>query len=308
MGLPITGSFNRAYNAPGNIPYATAAKWGTGINPVHGLYQGPPRPFGPGVPNDLDQRTRPSVAAPDEIEFGPPWGAPDDPSYLDAVASEFDAVAGVPIYTDDYPGWQEDTSEFRADTPDDMVRPWGVRGIPSGLHHEDAGPNLDGWSEAGQDGSGLPQTPTETVSEGWENKATEGAPPDSETADDSQVFVQTSDVQRYRTQNNDRAQLRGTDDPRTAISSRVKSKVVKVYSGGLRHYDMFPYQIDDMPRGFRYRTAALGPSPYLAVNEMKLVSPLQRTPPPDPSLGIPTDDQADNTGNYGYTPEDQGWW
>jgi hypothetical protein len=301
MGQSITGAFARSYQ--GNVPYTGAGKWGNGINPVHAVYAGPPRPFGPGVPNDLDQRTHPSMASDDTIEMGPPWGAPNDPSYLDSVANENEAVEGVIAYQDDFPSWDDPPSQIRAEVDPGMAAPWGVRGIPSGLHHADAGPNF-GYDGGGRPDSGMPGLPTETVSEGWLNKAKIGIVADSDPADESQVFVQTSQVQRYKEQNNERAQLRGTDGVRSSIPSRVVPQRVKEYSGGERHYDMFPRQIDDIPRPFRYRTAGLGPSPYLHPNEMRLINPLQRVVPGDPSMGTPADQLSDG----GYTDEDQGWY
>src|ERR1700678_2941253 len=113
MGLPITGAFARATQE--QAPYAGAAKWGNGISAIHSYYGGPGRPFGPGVPNDLDKRTPPSSAA-EDVEYGPPWGAPDDPSYLDSVHSEEEATLGVPFDQDGWPDWGEDTEQTRADT------------------------------------------------------------------------------------------------------------------------------------------------------------------------------------------------
>jgi hypothetical protein len=304
MGQSLTGSFARTYQ--GLVPYTDARRWGNGINPVHSQYAGPPRPFGPGVPNDLDQRTHPSMASPDSIEMGPPWGAPEDPSYLDSVANQADAVEGVIPDQDDFPSWEEVTTSTRAEVEPGMANPWGVRGIPSGLHHEDAGPNFGDFGGGGQEGSALPQVPTETVNEGWLNKSRTGpAEEESDPADDSQVFVQTSMTQRHKELENVRAQDRGTDPARTSIPSRVTSQKVKYFSGGMRHYDMFPYQIDQIPRPFRYRTAALGPAPYLRPNEMRLISPLQRVVPPDPSMGQPSNVVGDGDG---YTSEDQGWY
>lgn len=300
MGQSITGAFTRNYQ--GDVPYVGAGRWGTGINPIHAVYAGPPRPFGPGVPNDLDQRTVPSMASDDEVEMGPPWGAPEDPSYLDSVANQTEAIEGVIAYQDDFPSWGDLTTDTRAETDPGMIVPWNESGM-TGLHYTDAGPNF-GYDGGGRSNSAMPALPTETVSEGWENKPKTGIAADSDPADDSQVFVQTSMTQRYKEQDNSRAQLRGTDGARSPIASRVTPQKVKCYSGEDRHYDMFPRQMDDIPRPFRYRTMALGPSTYNRSNEMRLISPLQRIVPPDPSQGTPADQLSDG----GYTSEDQGWY
>jgi len=309
MGLPITGAFARATQE--QAPYAGAAKWGNGINAIHARYDGPPRPFGPGVPNDLDKRTPPATAA-DDVEYGPPWGAPDDPSYLDAVASESEAMDGVPFQQDGWPDWgsqDQTTTDMRLNrenTPPEYP-PWNENG--NFIRNRPMGPT---------DNVGSKLTPTETVSEGWVNKGVSGhleSRPENVAgdADQSQVFVQTSEVQR----NKGMAQVRGlregppgkTDEPRHEIAPRKAGPKIKNYSGEMRHYDMFPYQIDDIPRPFYFRTGGTGPQPYLYNNAFRLVNPLQRTPPPDPSMGL-VDTQLtdpDDPGSYGYTSEEWGY-
>lgn len=302
MGQPITGSFARANQ--GTVPYASALKWGTGYNPIHSQYGESNRPFGPGVPNDLDQRTRPAEAGEDFTEAGAPWGVePDDIAGLDVFNKPDEATgAGVPYYADDRSDWGQTTTETRADVNPDMSRPWGRRGITSGLHNNKfAGPDPN-TPETSGDESAFPNVPTETVSEGWRNKVTSEVAK-SEPANNAQLFVQTSQTQRFAQQSNARAQMRGTDAAREPIASRVKAMVEKVYSGGERHYDMFPRQIDDIPRPFRYRIAGTGPNPYLSSNEFFLPTPLQRNPPPDASMGVPADSLGDAYG-YGYTGED----
>jgi len=69
---------------------------------------------------------------------------------------------------------------------------------------------------------------------------------------------------------------------------------------------MSPYQIDDIPRPFWYRRAGVGRDLEMVPNAMVVIEPLQRTPPPDPSIGLQDINiQADG---YGYTSEDQGWY
>jgi hypothetical protein len=248
----------------------------------------------------------------DSVEYGPPWGAPNDPSYLDSVASEHDAVVGEPYEDadDDWPQWgdgilQGARLEPPSNYPSFNESGVGIRSRPSPLR---------GLGTPNPNGMTSDQIPSETVSEGWVNKGATGKLEethiaDSDPADDSQVFVQTSQVQRYKDQNNDRALLRTgphQDVPRTSIKSRVVGQKVKEYSGGLRHYDMFPRQIDDIPRPFYYRTAGTGPNPYLLSNENQLRTPLQRTPPPDPSMGV-VDSTLTGTGDYGYTSEEWGY-
>ena len=307
MGLPISGAFAHATQA--QAPYAGAAKWGNGINAIHAKYDGPPRPFGPGVPNDLDQRTPPSTAA-DDVEYGPPWGAPDDPSYLDSVADEHAATVGDPTEDDNWPNWGDGIAQGNIKEPPPEYPAWNESGqFIRSRENPVNGPRQTTKSE---------QTPDETVNEGWLNKEVSGrlvANPENtaEDADPSQVFVQTSEIQR----NYGMAQVRGIregpegkhDEPRHTISPRKTGPKIKSYSGGLRHYDMFPRQIDDIPRPFYFRTAGTGPNPYLYNNAMRLVSPMQRTPPPDPSQGMldTSFTNPDDPGSYGYTSEEWGY-
>jgi hypothetical protein len=305
MGLPISGAFARSTQL--QAPYAGAGKWGTGIDPIHSRYTGPPRPGGIGVPNDLDQRTPPTTAA-DDVEYGPPWGAPDDPSYLDSVASEYAATVGDQTEDDNWPNWGDGITETGRDVPPGYPG-WNESGV--GIRSKwnpQNGPRQTTMSE---------QTPDETVSEGWINKGVTGhliaeTENDAEPADNKQVFVQTSMVQRKYGMSQPRTLMRGGPDqdvPRSDIAPRTAGPKVKRYSGELRHYDMFPRQIDDIPRPFYYRTAGTGPNPYLYNNAVYPNTPMQRTPPPDPSQGLVDTEltNPDDSGSYGYTSEEWGY-
>lgn len=320
MGEAITGQWGRIYTAP----YSGAAKWGTGINPIHQFYGEPGDPLrsfgragspgntragGYGPESSFAERTPPFAASADFIETGAPWGyMPEDIAGLDVFQlSDFDANRhGLDIVND-------------ADHPEVGIPTTAVRGVnkfgpPVGI----PGRETTGLIRAGQwdaDFEVSDQVPTETVSEGWVNKPASGfdmgeSADDVVVSDPSQYEVQTSMTQRHKKQNNDRALQRGTDVPRTPIDSRIAPMKLKIYSGQQRHYDMFPYQIDDKPRPFWYRRAATGRQWELRPNEMYVTEVMQRTPPPDPSLGPPEQEFSDPNfdANYGYTGEDQGWY
>jgi len=301
MGLPITGAFARSTQS--QAPYAGAAKWGNGINAIHAHYAGSPRPGGIGVPNDLDQRTPPGMAA-ESVEYGPPWGAPNEPSYEDVYSYE-SVFVGQPEEPDTWPNLGDSTMVMPPDYPAFNEGGQAIRSKQS---------NVNGPRQTTM----VSQMPTETVNEGWLNKPVSGdmiPEPENKAgdADPSQVFVQTSEVQR----NNGMTQVRGvregpegkTDQPRSTIAPRKAGPKIKVYSGQMRHYDMFPRQIDDIPRPFYYRTAGTGPNPYLYSNTTYLNTPMQRTPPPDPSQGMVDTSftDPDDPGSYGYTSEEWGY-
>jgi hypothetical protein len=324
MGEAITGQWKRYYTAP----FSGAEKWGTGINPVHQFYgesTDPARVYGrpaatgntqAGGYGDTRQsfgKTPPYAASADYIETGAPWGyQPEDIAGLDVFQlSDFAANRhGMDIVNDtDHPnlGTGEGFNEPNRTQAGRYRVPLGVPGRFT-----------SGRIRAGQwdaDFEVSDQVPTETVSEGWINKLASGfdigqSADDVVPSDPAQYERQTSMQQRHKTLNNDRAILRGTDEARTSIGSRIVPMKVKVYSGGQRHYDMFPFQIDDMPRPFWYRRAATGRPWELRPNEMYVTEPLQRTPPPDPSLGPPETSLSDPNYEpaYGYTSEDQGWF
>lgn len=304
MGEPITGSWGRIYT----VPYSGATKWGTGINPIHQFYgeSYPLRTYGRNA--SIPAITPPSEATPGFIETSAPWGyQPEDIAGLDVFASPVEATDGVEFVKDSWPAIDQGTVQFRSDVPEQAKRPWQSTGFYKNILRSirtSAG-NINyqptGFSY---------QIPMETVSEGWLNKPAsgmgEGEVADSVTSARSQYEVQTSMSQRYRQQNNRRAVLRATDDERAEIDSRVAPMKLKVYSGQERHYDMFPRQMDDIPRPFWYRRAATGVAADMEPNAMVVITPIQRTVPPDPSLG--TEDTALTEGDYGYTNEDGGWY
>jgi hypothetical protein len=304
MGVAYSGAFMRTYRVT-DIPYASAAKWGTGVNPIHAEDMNPPR----GGPNPRDDglitKASDAYGPPGFIEEGPDFGYdPDDLAGLDVFADPGIAIQGYSFNADGWNDWDETTPETRGHIDRASSRPWQAGSMFNEmLRAIRGGPNYRMGMYRGITFAGIP---TETVSEGWVNKPASGMDigevADAQPSDDSQIFVQTSMTQRYREQNNDRATERGTDASRTAIKSRVVPMKVKEYSGEERHYDMFPRQIDDIPRPFWYRTAGTGPQEYLKVNHQYVIDPLQRTPPPDPSMGIP--DTELGSGYYGYQTED----
>jgi hypothetical protein len=214
-------------------------------------------------------------------------------------ADPIEATRGIPFDQDDWPDWEETTSQTRRNVPPESSRPWqSPPGVITRLRSRLGGARNQNYKQSSQ-------IPTETVSEGWLNKAT-GNLADSEPSDDSQIFIQTSRIQRYETRNNTHAVMRGTDDERSTIPSRVAGQKLKYFSGQERHYDMFPFQQDEIIRPFWYRHAATGPQEWMDPNEMYVSTAIQRTPPPDVGSGTPDIDLT--LGTYGYTNEDSGWY
>jgi hypothetical protein len=253
------------------------------------------------------------------------WGYPNGLDYgpdsfgsgADSPISESDVSFAIDQYMDDRPAWNVPPDQDRIRQGAGTSHPsWGTpgglfRAIREGSHRYrlNTGQALNGQGESSrvngpyQPVSAEPSNsnPTETVSEGWQNKVTSFIA-DANPSADEQIFVQTSMRQRYNKKDNGRAVMRCTDDARTPIDSRVMAMVEKVYSEGERTYDMFPYQIDQIERPFRWRTAGVGRSDWMETNEYNALTPVMRTPPTDPAQGIP--EVPSDASDYGYTGED----
>lgn len=287
MAGPYTGAWlQNAIEGPES--YATARKWGTGINPIHSQRM-----------NYADMT--PKLLLTDDS--GPP--GQDTASYAD----ESNGLGFPATCPEDSPDliWGYGTGTGTSDRP-----PWKPAGNPQRSAIPDNYPSWGGSRKVGPAGTFIrslihgsrntyrsKQVPNETVSEGWTNK-THGIPGDARASDDSQIFMQTSDVQRYKTRAG--SQNVGSQSEYTApISSRVVGQKLKHYSGQGRHYDMTPYEQNDIPRAFLSRQAGTGYPEWMAPNEMFVNEAMQREPGPDPDPGPTVDYESDN---YGYVGED----
>jgi hypothetical protein len=291
MALPFTGAYAARYAQT----YSGNLVWGTGANPVHMYYGSPAARLQPTRP--LEGRPQPAGAV---AEVSQPWEAiPDNviPANIWGYQPEDDMRTYV--YYDDRPSWdvppEDNPSRISAYNQPSWSAPGKVnnqfRATRSGAHR----------LFRGKDPRPDYMVPTETVSEGWKNKP-KGQPADAKPSDPSQYEMQTSMEQRYRSRNNRASVVRGTDEMRTDIPSRVVGQRLKVYSGQLRHYDMFPQQQSSWyERPFFNRTAGTGQPEWMMANEQWEVNAVERTPPPDPYIG-----QADAgpANDYGYTGED----
>jgi hypothetical protein len=300
------------------VPYATAAVWGTGIDAIHSYYgEGPPlrtlgrdgtigsSPVASGQgPRGRDYQMPGETSGqdpPEELTWGYPVDYDIDSFGMGADSSPSTVAPATTQYMDSRPAWNEPVENQRLRRTASTMTPWNVSGVAmrawrEGSHRLRAHPPASGGPISAEPSNALPN---ETVSEGWLNKVTSFAA-DADPADDSQVFVQTSMRQRYGTRYNDRAVMRSTDAARTPIQSRVMAMVEKVYSTGERTFDMFPYQQDQINRPFRNRTAGVGRAEWLEANAYGAMTPVQRTPPPDPAMGVP----EVSSDSYGYTGED----
>lgn len=299
MGLPVTGSWYTRY--ANQQAYVGAQRWGTGNNPIHEIYgEGPPlrsqgRIPGPDMPT-AELSDVPSVIETsyqygytmDDIDPLTPVGMP--PGW-DTETDEWRNTAG------DFPSWKEDAEGFRSEQ--EFGSP-GNMGTVGRYGQEVLMPSPELWS-----GIALKSFPTESVTEGWQNKET-GAIADARTSDQIQYERQTSmqQVNPPEGRNNQAAVTRATDDPRFNILTRLIGQKIKPWSQGQRNEDMFPYQQDLIIRPFWYRVAATDNPDKLLPNEMYVSDPIQRDVPPDPDLGPEETNVYSIEANGGYTAED----
>jgi hypothetical protein len=251
--------------------YTGPRKWGTGINPIHG---------------SSDDGTG-RVLAPGEAPYGLPANSPMIGDQYGYTIEDL-AATGDFTFMREHPAWDEDAKRGQSDLP-----AWGHRkGPPSGT-------GLRAKKRGFNPRESVPQQyPSETVTEGWTNKV-HGAVLDSLMADDSQLYVQTSSVQRDETRDNNASQLRGTDAARAGIASRIPGMKVKNFSTGERMDDMTPWTQDLYWRAFTVRTAGTADPAQMGVNEMYVSQPMTRDVPADVDQG-----SNETDGNYGYVDGD----
>src|ERR1041385_2124974 len=219
MALPQKGAWARRYQQP----YSGASVWGTGIHGIHSVYGSPPSRL-QGIRPLQGQITVPADAVPEQLQPKQLWGYQlEDSLYSD-------------LTVDGRPPWNRPPEDSPAQFMSDQIPPMNASGGFNNKFRAIKGGAFTIWQYV----NGMKLQPSETVSEGWRNKP-KGSPADAKPSDPKQYEMQTSVQQRYRNRNNQHAVARGADEPRADIASRVIGQRLKVYSGGLRHYDMFPY-------------------------------------------------------------------
>jgi hypothetical protein len=313
--MAIAGSW--AAGAVGPSEYVGAARWGTGINPVHGHYDNQGRPTASREPLLMgDPQTD---AVPEEIIGPAMWGySAEDAAYYSGEDYRY--------LTDEHPNWG-DHSAGRADRDGQIMTegaypepegwpPWG----PHEVSEADAlaqfplsGPPGGADLRAYSDGSEVETrhaiaVPTPGSRGGWVNKA-HGRLEEAETSDRSQYEITTSMTQLHQTRVNTAAVTRGTDDPRAPIETRLTGQKVKHYAadfntgGGPGTPDM-RQQPQNLPyRPWFFRTAQGPPPPDTMFGTMEARDPIERTLPADAGESVLLQEAA-AAGDYGYTDEE----
>jgi hypothetical protein len=314
--MAIAGSWKAGAVTPSE--YVGALRWGTGINPIHGVRD--PGSRVTGVKENLlplgagDQ----GADVPESILGPSQWG------YCSEDAAMFPGE-DYRYLEDDHPNWGENEAG-RPDRDGDIftegILPQ-LEGWPSWGPHFDDNP-VDGFPVAGPPGGGDVRAysdgaevenaraiavPTRGWRGGWLNKA-HGPVEEAETSDPSQYEVTTSLVQLHKTRVNDAAVLRGTDDARSPIPTRLTGQKVRSFAmsehmgGGPGTPDM-GQQGQDLPyRPWFYRQGAMPPPPDTTYGTMTGFEPIERTLPVDAGEYVVVQEGVPDDGSYGYAGED----
>jgi hypothetical protein len=313
--MAIAGTWKAGAVTPSE--YVGATRWGTGINPIHGVYDNAGRPTA--SKETLIGGDPQSDFVPESV-IGPElWGYSDE----DALTYPGEDYRYL---TDEHPNWGQDsagrgdrdsidgTAQFSEQdwpswgphevTEEDAVAGWPLSGPPGGAN-----------VRANSSGSDVEHSraiavPTPGWRGGWLNKA-HGRIEEAEPSAQSQYEITTSMAQLHQTRVNDAAVARGTDDPRAPIETRLTGEKVKHYAadfstgGGPGTPDM-RQQSSDLPyRPWFFRTAAVPPPPDTMFGTMTQFDPIERTLPVDAGEYVVIQEAGpDDDANYGYTSED----
>lgn len=311
--MAIAGSWYAGAVTPSE--YTGALRWGTGINPIHAVPDSGTRVTG------IKENLLPLGSAEDgadvpESILGPEqWGyssedaamypgedyrylATDHPGWgeNEAGRGDRDSIDGGQEYSEqDWPSWGPHGT--------DPESPWPLSGYPGG-------DGLRAVSHGAEtENARAIAVPTRGWRGGWLNKA-HGAVEQAETSDPSQYEITTSMVQLQQTRVNDAAVLRGTDDPRAPIPTRLTGQKQKVYAkssgmgGGPGTPDM-GQQGQNLPyRPWFYRSAGLPPPPDTFYGTMTGFEPIERTLPVDAGEYVTVQEAPPDDGTYGYVEGD----
>lgn len=304
--MAATGAWARS--VLGDQPYASPLKQGTGWNPIHAVRGGDGRNIAPDGTGTLIEQDLVS----ENIDTYDSYGYTSEDAFMfnNIEYDESNSLNALGFLDRPDLGGSHN-AQARAAMPEDYPS-WGnvnslngsKQEIPLGIPGGTVIRSIEIGAQASTTANVLPD---EDVAQGWQNKA-HGADADSVDSDPSQIFMQTSEVQRYKTRTG--SQISGTASEYDApIPSRVVGQKLKFWSGGERHYDMAPKGQDVVLRPWNYRTAGTGNPANMHPNEMYVSTALQRTPPSDPDQGdvLPISETPDGSSSYGFTTEDQVW-
>lgn len=288
--MAITG------NLLASVEYTGARKWGTGINPVHGILSDNDDPT---KGKDILTAFGPNTYGPESLPPGLLNPQDEEPEY-GYTDEEFSSMVwgyGPSTGTSDRPARDVPTQDFRGSV-DPKFPGMGNDPGPTGgavIRQESHGDFTGSVAKLGDK--------EETVGEGWLNKPTGGVI-DAQDSDTTQLYMQTSETQRDKVRAGSQRGMGSASEYDAPIGSwRPTWGVrIKTWSTGRRLWDMTPRRQDDIPRPFWYRQAGTGYRQWMQTNEAfnYQVSPLQRQPVADPYAGkeVPNNVYTDESHNW----------
>lgn len=289
--MAITGNFLES------VGYTGARKWGTGINPVHGVAFSLDEPTDQKPTHTMQGPNSSGLETLPEGLLNPQDEAPEY-GYTDEEFASMVWGYGPSTGTSDRPGRDVSTAQLRFDTPAQWPGMGNVPGPTGGavIRQESHGDFTGSMAKLGDK--------EETVGEGWVNKETGGVI-DATVSDPAQYEMQTSMTQRDKVRAGSQRGSGSASEYEAPIGSWRPTWGVRIkpWSGGRRHYDMTPRRQDQRIRPFWYRQAGTGYRQWMGANEAYnyQVEPLQRSPVADPYAGqqVPTSNvYADESHNW----------
>lgn len=311
--MAIAGSWLAGAVTPSE--YAGATRWGTGIDPIHAIWDAGP---GRGPSKEPLGSTGPSDAVDTSLTDPALYG-------FEGEDTQFYIGEDYRYLENDHPNWDE-TTVGRPDRDGDIMVE-GMEPDPTGFPswgpyyaEQDSdfplaggppgGAALRAWSEGSEvENARAIAVPTQGYTGGWLNKA-HGEVAYQVDSDPAQLLVTTSEVQLHQTRVNDAAAMRGTDDLRSAIATRLTGQKVKDYAkssgmgGGPGTPDMAPVTQNLPFRPWFYRSAALPPPPDTTYGTMTGFEPIERIPPVDAGELVTTTETGQEITLADVTDED----
>lgn len=294
---PISGMF--AMQNASLTPYPNAAQnLGAGYNPVHAIPGGIGRNT---APAGTSETVPPDFLDPDSETDNYGYSTEDSTSQLWGYGDET-GTADRPPYNP-----TNASSEARQTTDTDGVP------YPS-WNRRQGGRTIRRVVRGAFATNTVKVTPVESPASGHVNKVFDPSPEDSESSDDTTVFVKTSSVQRDQTRAGSQS-----DGTASTFNQPIKSRIVGQRSyaaqqpGGYRLGEMFPRQQNgNAVRPWTTRQAGTGPVPWMNVNSASQNTALNRVVPDDPQtsiqdVGVAPASLVNGHAYYGYTDEDVTW-
>jgi hypothetical protein len=296
----------------GPVGYTGPAKWGTGINPVHGI---------PAWGGSRVERPTPIIfpQPPEEsYVFPTPEMVYEQFGYTDEDNENQLFAYGYQTGTRSRPDLGSPPEMNRGAIPDQSGVPFPGApgqtrsGVPGGTGIRTVSRGDIITSTAKEDYQEITSHTYRDASPDMYMKTSEPAPEPPGISDSSQYVVQTSMTQLHKGRNGSQVKGPGRASKYVGgIGPRAFPGMRRTpFSGGYRHSDMLPKEQTFIERIFFPRSAGTGIPSRMQANAQRPRVPYNRLPPEQPDIadaGQNPDLYVRGEHIYGYTPEDILW-